>query len=389
MHNGYTRTRNMHIAYVTDQMLPQTGTATRQTVNMAAAFGAAGAQVTLVAPKRWLRDDGTTARDVADYFEVDPNFEIVTTRSAYPNIRGIEKLGHGLRAPLHPVVKEADLVYTRMLPVVVGALLAGQSVVYETYRPWPDQQLLSRPFFRWLGRRSLFLGAVLHSHLAASSYLAAGVASEKLLVAHNGYAPSILQPALSRKEARRQCELPAEGPIVTYTGRINRQKGFELVLRIAATRPDVLFVLVGSEGHGYVEREAEKLENVRLVRWMATGETTPYLYAADILLIPPVSGPLHKVGNTVLPMKTFLYMAAGRAILAPQTPDLEELLHNNSNAVLVAPDDLHAAVGGLDRMLEDTALRERLGRQAELDVADSTWSRRAARILRFIEKRRS
>ena len=379
----------MHIAYVTDQMLPQTGTATRQTVNMAAAFGAAGAQVTLVAPKLWLGKSITAAREVAEYFEVAPNFELVTTRSVYPNIRGIEKLGHGLRGPLHPVVQDADLVYTRMLPVVMGALVARRRVMYETYRPWPGQQSVSRPFFRWLGRRSLFLGAVLHSHLAASSYLSAGVAPEKILVAHNGYAPSILQPVLSREEARRRCGLPAERSIITYTGRINREKGFALVLRIAAARPNVLFVLVGSESRGHIEREAEKLENVRLVPWMATGETAPYLYAADILLIPPVSGPLHKVGNTVLPMKTFLYMAAGRAILAPATPDVQEVLRDDENAALVAPDDLSAAVARMDDLFEKNELRNLLGQRARQSVTGYTWQRRAERVLSFIERRRT
>ncbi|MGI9175687.1 MAG: glycosyltransferase, partial [Rhodothermales bacterium] len=376
----------MRIAYVTDQILPQTATDTRQMVSMAAALGHAGAEVTLVTPARWT-SEAATAEEVAAYYEVPLQFDLVTVRSVYPNIRGIEKLAQGIVGPRHPTAGRADLVYTRTLPILLGALTARRPVVYETYRPWPDQQPLSRPLFRWIGRQPHFVGAVLHSHLAASSYARAGVPQEKLLPAHNGYDPSALQPALSKAEARPRCGLPGERPVVVYTGRVAMKKGLGLVLTMAEAMPEALFVLVGSEGDGPVEQRAATLANVRMVPWLSTGQTIPYLYAADVLLIPPTSGPLQQVGNTVLPIKTFLYMAAGRAILAPRTPDVRELLRDDENAALVPPDDLEAALRQLRRLLDDPLLRERLGKAAQHDVAGLTWGRRAERVLRFLRER--
>ena len=49
-----------------------------------------------------------------------------------------------------------------------------------------------------------------------------------------------------------------------------------------------------------------------------------FLFAADILMIPEPK--VKTVGNTVLPMKLFQYLAAGRAIYAPDAPDTAELL---------------------------------------------------------------
>ncbi len=377
----------MRIAYVTDQVLPQTATDTRQMVSMAAALGQAGAQVTLVTPQRWTRTAEPSRYAVASYYEVAPSFQMVTVRSVYPNIRGIEKLAQGLVGPYYPVARRADLVYTRTLPILLGALAARRPVVYETYRPWPDQQPMSRPFFRWIGQQPHFLGAVLHSRLAAGSYARAGVPKEKLLAAHNGYDPSVLRPVLTQAEARQRCGLPADRPVVVYPGRIAMKKGLDLVLEMAAARPEALFVLVGSEGRGPVERQADALENIRMVSWRAIGETAPYLYAADVLLIPPASGPLRQVGNTVLPLKTFLYMAAGRAILAPRTADLLELLRDGENAALVPPDDMAAATNRLQSLLNDAALRKRLAAAARNDVAALTWRRRARRVLAFLEDR--
>jgi glycosyltransferase involved in cell wall biosynthesis len=378
----------VRIAYVTDQVLPKTATDTRQTVTMAAALGAAGAQMTLVTPRRWTRRAEASRAEVAAYYEVAPRFEMATQRSLYPGIRGIEKLAQGLAGPRAPAARRADLVYTRTLPILLGALLAGRPVVYETYRPWPQLKPASASFFRWLGRRKNFLGAVLHSRLATDSYAHAGVPREKLLTAHNGYDPSVLEPRRSRTEARRACGLEPGRPTVVYTGRVTMEKGLGLVLEMAAALPKARFVVVGSESsRGRFERQAERRENVRVAPWMRVGETAPYLQAADVLLIPPASGPLREVGNTVLPLKTFLYLAAGRAILAPSTPDLRELLRDGENAALVPPDDAPAATRRLRALLADGDARDRLGEHARADSAELTWDARAQRVLAFLEER--
>jgi glycosyltransferase involved in cell wall biosynthesis len=88
-------------------------------------------------------------------------------------------------------------------------------------------------------------------------------------------------------------------------------------------------------------------------------------------------------------MKTFLYMAAGRAILAPASPDLQELLIDDENAALAPPDDLDAAVRRLRTLLSDPDKCDRLGAAARSDIEANTWPRRAERILQFIRERLS
>jgi glycosyltransferase involved in cell wall biosynthesis len=228
---------------------------------------------------------------------------------------------------------------------------------------------------------------VLHSDLARTSYENAGVAPDRLLTAHNGYDPERLEPRLSRTTARERCGLPNR-PTVTYAGRVTMEKGLGLMLDMARALPDVQFVIVGSEGEGEVERQAASLDNVRVVPWQPFDDTVPYLYAANVLLIPPSTKPLKEVGNTVLPMKTFLYMAAGRAILAPASPDLQELLRDGENAALVPPDAPDAAIRRLRTLLEAPNDCDRLGRAARSDIENHTWPRRAERVLHFIQHRR-
>lgn len=380
----------MKITYINDQLLPSTDTDTEQILHNISAIGRAGADVRLVLPRQWGKPP-VDSKTLADYYQVEPTFTVDTVDSVFRTTRAVEKVAHPVATLLRPDrVKDADVVYTRNLPTVVTCLAQGKRpVIYETFRPWPDQIKSLVPVFRWMNRHPRFLGAILHSDFASQSYRRIGVAPEKLLVAHNGYNPERMQPVLDKRDARRHCGLPEEGRVVTYTGHVNPQKGLLLVLDMAEALPDVRFVIVGSLGRGPVEIRAEKMPNVVIVPWQDFRQTTPYLYAADCLLIPPTTGPLHKVGNTVLPIKTFLYLATGRPIFGPKSEDLAEILSDGENACLVTPDRLDESISRLRRLLGDDTELERLGARALQDAADRTWDSRARLILDFIEQRLS
>jgi glycosyltransferase involved in cell wall biosynthesis len=159
------------------------------------------------------------------------------------------------------------------------------------------------------------------------------------------------------------------------------------LLATAALRPDVLFVLVGSEGEGLVEAAAARLNNVRIVPWQPPAALPAWLHAADVLIVPPASAPLRHFHNCVLPMKIFPYLAAGRPILAPVSPDTAELLHDGETALLVPPDRPEAAAEALDRLLSEPALAGRLGKNARQIAGGLSWDDRAARIAAFLETR--
>lgn len=378
----------MRIAYISDQLLPQRATDTEQILSMVSALGTVGAHVELIVPARWL-GRAVTPADLGDYYQVEPAFDMTRIHSIYPSIRGLEKIAHGVVSCLSEPARQADVIYSRNLPVVDAALrLTDRPVVYETYRPWPRQRLYLGPYFRHIGRHPRFLGAVLHSGLAANSYRDCGVPAERLLVAHNGYDPRRMEPKLSKAEARRRCGLPMEGAIVSYAGNVSAAKGHMLVLDMAEHLPGVHFALVGSAGpKGSVERRAQHLANVSVHPWQPFDKVIPFLYAADVLLIPPTRGPMEKVGNTVLPIKTFLYLAAGRPIFGPDTEDLREVLADGENAVLVRPDDCNLAVDRLRAMLDDPDEIQRLGQVARNSSEGLTWHARARLVLDFLETR--
>ena len=378
----------LKITVANDQIFRPGETDIEQTMFSMSAVGALpGVSVVLLLPAAWGAPS-IDAPSLAAAFEVPQTFEISPQKSLFPSLRALEKPAHALALLSNRAFKTCDVLYTRNLPIAIAVLaLSRKPVVYETFRPWPDQQPHLVPLLRKMVKSPGFLGAVTHSRLAGQSFIDIGMPEEKLLTAHNGYSPSRMEPVLSQKEARVRTGLPEIGRTVSYVGHVQMKKGLDILLRLAGRLPEVQFVIVGSEGQGEVEREAERYANVRIVPWQPFGETVAYLYASDVLFIPPSADPLTKVGNTVLPIKTFLYMASKRAIFGPATPDLMEVLTHDRNAVLVPPDDESAAYTALAHLLEETTFRERIAETAFEDVSAMTWEARGARIVAFIEER--
>jgi len=104
-------------------------------------------------------------------------------------------------------------------------------------------------------------------------------------------------------------------------------------------------------------------------------------------MVPPSLEPLRRHGNTVLPIKLFLYLAAGRVILAPVAPDTAELLADDQNAALVPAGDVAATLRTLRALAADPARAARLADGSLRTAQELTWDARAERIERFLQAR--
>jgi glycosyltransferase involved in cell wall biosynthesis len=293
----------------------------------------------------------------------------------------------GLTIVLRAAFRQADLVYTRNLWVASLALLFGQKVAFDHYRPWPAQ---IPPLQRWIRRlfcHPRLLINICHSEYTKTVYLDLGIPAAKLICIHNGYEPQHLSTRQPIALAKRQIGLPAERKTVVYTGRINHKKGLGLVIDAARALPDIQFILVGAERENPVQQRASMVPNIMLVPWQPPTAMGSYLFAADVLLIPPSLQPLVAFGSTVLPLKLYLYLAAGRPILAGACDDVREILRHGENAFLCEPDSLASLVAAIQQLTSDTALAGRLAAQALADSRKFTWEARARRIAAVLADR--
>ncbi|MFQ5536254.1 MAG: glycosyltransferase [Gemmatimonadota bacterium] len=396
----------MRLVYVLHEPLPSEPTSTEQVVKAAAAMARLGEEVVVTTPRVAL-SGGASRRDAGKEVEVPAEIaafygleelhgerrpRLVALPAPWIVGPALGKPWHDARAVLYARKTLADVVYVRDPIPLALALRSGRPVVFETYRFDLNTRWAWAPWRAACYGHPRLLGVVTHSGLARESFLARGFAPERVLVAHNGYDPPPGRVP-DRDASRRDLNMPADAPVVVYAGGVSPEKGLDALFSMAPALPDVHFLVVGhvpgSRGAGWFRAEVEGagLDNVRMIPRVGPGEVLRYLAAADVLYIPTTAAPLRKSGRTVLPMKTFQYLGAGRPIVGPDLPDLREVLESGRNALLVPPDDPKEAVAAIRRILSDADLARRLGQEATRTAQEHSWSARARRIRDFIRAR--
>lgn len=111
---------------------------------------------------------------------------------------------------------------------------------------------------------------------------------------------------------------------------------------------------------------------------------TDYLSLVDIAVQPGAN-------EYCCPMKILEYMAYGKAIVAPQQENIEELLESGVEALYFRPGDGAGLAAALTELLEDAELRRRLGINARAAVRRRglLWINNARRVLELAEQLRA
>jgi glycosyltransferase involved in cell wall biosynthesis len=385
---------SLRIAYITDERFPFVGTDCQQMIKTADALGEVGCAVDFIPPRMAIHlftGRAQRKQSITEYFNVDGNFEfrdILTWPAS--NLR-IEKFFHGLAAPLKASFGNYDVIYTRnLLPLRLASVL-GLPVIFETYRALPISDPSAwNTVKRSMGKKN-FLGIVTHSEYSKGVMIEAGADESCISAIPNGFDPRDFEKAPDRSSARERLSIPDDSPVAVYTGHIRADKGIDSLVNLAADCPNYKFLIVGGSPSDTDNLQKlldlQKVENTTLVGQVPISEVPLYLAAADVLILPPTAGPLMSAGNTVLPMKTFTYLAGGRPILAPDLPDTKGILIHDSNCLRVEPDNREAAAATLERLGLNRDLAIRLGKQALIDARRYTWNGRAKNLMDFMNLR--
>ncbi len=383
----------MRIAYITDETMPNDSASGQQIVHTLSALARAGADVDMiwpVPPSAVRRPLEVVRAELRAHFGAEAGFGLVPLPSALTRARVPIKTAHAVWSTVRALGGGYDLLYTRTVGPIVPALLTGRPLLFETYRPLTQQFPWSRGPLRRAARSPHFAGIITHSRYTRDAFVADGLPADKVETVYNGFDPSAFASRRSPAGARAALGL-RERLTVVYAGRIAPVKRTDLLLDAAERTADVAdWVLAGAndtaEASPFVERAA-RMPNVHVTGFLRGDQLTLAHQAADVLVIPPSADPLQRFGTTVLPIKLFSYVAAGRAIIAGDLPDARELLTDGESARLIRPDDPLALAGAVRELAGDEALRARLAEGARSRSESLTWDARATRILAFCERR--
>ncbi|MCP5082358.1 MAG: glycosyltransferase family 4 protein [Alphaproteobacteria bacterium] len=379
----------MRIGFVSTFELPSAETNTEQFARTADALAEAGLTIELIVPSsRRVAGTSLLHSDITSYYGLKGSFSLRSFPGPRPMALEIERVFNALSLIFFRF-DSFDIVHTRSRGTLFTSILKRQPVVFEMYRALPKTEPLFSRLLCWLLRSSSFLGVICHSEYAARSLIAVGASEDKVKIAYNGYEPQLMHPRLQKAKARQKLGLGlvSEDRVVVYAGNVQPGKGISFLFNMAEQTPQLKWIIVGGQEKHLIplhRKLAEsQLKNISLIERKSPATLAEYLYAADVLIIPPTSAPLERYGRTVLPMKTFLYLAAGRPIIAPNTPDVKEVLTDGETALLTDPDSIEGACDTLLSLFQDRQLQNRLSRNSKSLAERYTWDCRAQQILQL------
>lgn len=343
------------------------------------AFREAGHEVMVVGPRFYEQSDfGGESRTIAILRRLLPGFLGELAELAY-NLPAWWRLRKAYRS------FKPDFVYERCnLYFLAGALLArldGAVLFLEVNSPLAEERArfgglrlcrLAARLERWTWRSATRVLPV--TRVLGDILVAGGVEDARIRVVPNGIVPERFPPRAPAGGA---------GVVLGFVGFVRAWHGLDTVIDALATEAEAASLTLVVVGDGPVREELEAqaarlgvADRVRFTGLVAHDAVAGHVLGFDIALQPSVTA-------YASPLKIFDYMAAGCAIVAPDQPNIREILEDGRTALLFdssAPGAQWAAIG---RLLRKPGLRVALGRAAreELLRRDYTWRGNAGRIV--------
>ncbi len=381
---------HLKCAYYSDLIFPSNAVATNQVAKTVDALQRFGLEAHLFIPIPWKYTRikaSCRLENLQQYYGLSSNFKVVELFSPLPLIKKIHRFP--LTHLALNIIKDRgyDFLCVRNYWHLKMGLARHMTVLYETYKYRAEEER-SRRIIHLLNEKPNFMGVIMHSKLARDYWVSMGANPEKIVTIHNGIERFEIPASLDRAQARQALKIPEDSRVISYVGNIGKSKGMESILEMARYLPEFTFFLVGGKYKKDITRLkklANKLEikNIEIFEWVPPAEVYPFLLAADCVIIPPTGKPLLEAGNTVLPLKTYMYIASGVPILAPDIKDTAEILQHGKTAFLLKPDSPQENSEAIRAFFSDRASMERIALNARELSRVFTWEKRAEKIVDF------
>lgn len=289
-----------------------------------------------------------------------------------------ERLGKIIQEVQPDVILETHIAFS--LGGTIASQLTGIPLILDDVSPsWEEQQQYG------VGNNALALSVHRQAMVQAKKIIAVSatirqsliddkVPAEKIITVNNGINERLFHEAVDGKAVRQQHQIPPDALVLVFVGSFQPYHRVDLLLeafkRLSSNKA-LYLILVGGEKEKLAELQLSP--NVIHTGWLPFHQIPEYVAASNIAVMPASN----HFGN---PMKIYEYMALGKAIVAPHQPTLEEIAKHDNGIYLFKPFDVDALTAALQQLLDDDALRSRLGQQAQILSREHTWHLRAKQI---------
>jgi len=350
--------------------------------DLVAAFRAAGHEVMVVGPSFYDKTGfGAETTWVARLRAILPGAAGELAELAY-NIPAWWRLRQAAVAFRPDVIYERYNLYylagmwvarERRIPflVEVNAPLAEERIAHGGLRLGALARWAERAVWRTADR----IFAV--THVLGARITAVGVAPDRLIITPNG---------IDLARFHERTAPPRPRAVLGFIGFVRPWHGLEPVIDELGRSAEKFDFVIAGEGPARSTLEAMVARyalqsHVHFAGLVPRDAVPGFLAGIDIALQP-------RAVDYASPLKLFEYMAAGCAIVAPDQPNLREILVDDETALLFEPENWGALWSCIARLAADPALRARLGAAARAEIIrrDLTWAGNARRIVGSVNR---
>ena len=304
--------------------------------------------------------------------------------------RGIQTTMAGARRSRPDVLHAHWLLPNGFIAAVVSRRLGIPLVISI---PGSDAQVArSNPLFRSMARFALRQAGLLTANSAdlRDAVLPLGADLAKFDMIIYGTDPAALRPDKTGVAAlRADLGISADDVIALCVGRMVPKKGFDVLIRALATpalrERSVVGVMVGEgDDKAAWQQLAADLGVAARLRWVGNVPKTAigrYYNLADVLAMPSVSRPADGLNVCVLDA-----MSCGKPVIGTTVAGNPLAIVNEETGLLISEQDADALAGALVRLVDDPALRHRMGAAARARIENELgWPHLARRYIQHFE----
>lgn len=408
----------MKISVIAPTEIPALRANTLQVMKMAQAFVQLGHDTHLLSPfsgrtlpyRKQSRNEvnDLTWENLSNQYGIKDTFPIEWNKARRP----LKRYDYGISSIQWAKRLGADLVYTRLPQAGAISSFLGLNTILELH-DFPRGQIGRYLFYLFLKGKGAKRLVLISKSLAEDLQQEYGLPDSDLkdltsypikmrdpaftLIAPDGVDLERYEHIPTTSEARMNWReltgnfLPVDGFVAGYSGHLYSGRGIGLILTLAQRLPEIYFLLIGGEPDDVAELKGivnkRELENVFIIGFVPNSQLPGYQAMCDVLLMPyqkqVAASSGGDIANYLSPLKLFEYLACGRAILSSNLPVLQEIL-DDSNALLLDPQDLDNWVQSVVMLKNDPVTRSRLAKKAQQDSRQYTWISRAEKILNGI-----
>lgn len=380
----------MRILLLTEKFPPEVA-GTRRAMDQARLWAAAGHDVTvltqvpnqpagLIFPgwrnRPWQASSWEGVRVIRIWTHPAPNTGVLRRTLDYGSYAVSATLQCWRLPPFDVILASSPQIFVAVAGWLI-AVLRRRPWVFEIRDLWPDSiravGATRSPLLRLVEGLELFLYAradriVVVTEAFRDNLVRRGVPAEKIEVVRNGIDLEVFSraraPGRVRKALRRRLGLGDDVALAAYIGTTGSAHALHTVLEAAALlgdRRDVHFLILGegAERRALETRARELgLGNLSFHDFVPQDEVADYIAAVDVSLVHLRDQPLFR---TVIPSKIFEIMAMENPVVLGVEGESAAIVREADAGLCVPPEDPRAMAEAVRRLVDDPALRARLG----------------------------